>query len=717
MNERPRIAILGGGVGAISAAFELTNYPGWQENYEITVYTLGWRLGGKGASGRNSGVAYRVEEHGLHVWFGCYQNAFHMMRAVYQELADKNLAPNSPLQSCFDAFQPHDRISLVSQSGITWTTDFGVHGGLPGDEPEESLPVRGQPEPAQYLTALLESIGRQFEGAVSLMPPGPSAADLPVPLAAALRLLSLPFNLRNGPIQALLGAARALVRIPGWHDSPAHHSCLRRLVEHLHKRLFETFEHKAAFSPSALNLLYNADLYLPIVRGMIADQVLFRGFEAIDDNELREWLTRHGAVLADKSPVVKVIYDPCFAYKDGDPADPNLAAGTALQAHFRLLFTHKGHISYVMQAGMGDIVFAPLYLVLKERGVKFEFFQRVLDLGLSNDGKYVDTIKIEVQKTPPEAVHKPLLHVKGLPVWPSKPCFEGLGEIEPGSLESQTPPSEAYQERWLKRGEHFDTVILGISLGALPVICRSLIASNGQWKDMIENVKTTPTQAVQIWLNKSGAEMGWDHGTPWPDQQRAVAVGFVEPYDSFADFSHVLPYEDWGADDRVRQVLCLCNCLPLRRIEDCPDPQGLIFENALEFLRTKAGSIFPNGTRPHRPNELDWNLLVDRQHGYGPERLRSQYFRANFEGSELYVLSVAGSTRYRLHPAQSGFDNLYLAGDWTWNDINIGCVEAAVISARLAAHAIWKKYSRSEENKLGGGPSRAILHHRWIPDR
>ena len=49
-----------------------------RDRYDVTVYQPGWRLGGKGASGR--GPADRVEEHGLHVWMGFYENAFALMR-------------------------------------------------------------------------------------------------------------------------------------------------------------------------------------------------------------------------------------------------------------------------------------------------------------------------------------------------------------------------------------------------------------------------------------------------------------------------------------------------------------------------------------------------------------------------------------------------------------------------------------------------------------
>ncbi len=42
----------------------------------------------------------------------------------------------------------------------------------------------------------------------------------------------------------------------------------------------------------------------------------------------------------------------------------------------------------------------------------------------------------------------------------------------------------------------------------------------------------------------------------------------------------------------------------------------------------------------------------------------------------------------RLRAGESGFCNLYLAGDWTRNGICGGSVEAAVTSGRMAAQAL-----------------------------
>ena len=41
-------------------------------------------LGGKGASGRNAEYGERIEEHGLHIWFGFYDNAFKTIQAAYE---------------------------------------------------------------------------------------------------------------------------------------------------------------------------------------------------------------------------------------------------------------------------------------------------------------------------------------------------------------------------------------------------------------------------------------------------------------------------------------------------------------------------------------------------------------------------------------------------------------------------------------------------------
>src|SRR5436190_14138314 len=103
----------------MAAAFELTR-PEHGGRYQVTVYQQGWRLGGKGASGR--GAHNRIEEHGLHIWFGFYENAFRIMRECHeqlQEIADQPGATNddmrwpTPFTTVDESFTAVQEITLM----------------------------------------------------------------------------------------------------------------------------------------------------------------------------------------------------------------------------------------------------------------------------------------------------------------------------------------------------------------------------------------------------------------------------------------------------------------------------------------------------------------------------------------------------------------------------------------------------------------------------
>ena len=99
--------MLGGGAGGLAAAFELTATEELRDRYDVTVYQCGWRLGGKGASGRRGDANQRIEEHGLHVWFGFYDDAFGLVRRAYEALGAE--APEVPWTG---AFTPIERLVL-----------------------------------------------------------------------------------------------------------------------------------------------------------------------------------------------------------------------------------------------------------------------------------------------------------------------------------------------------------------------------------------------------------------------------------------------------------------------------------------------------------------------------------------------------------------------------------------------------------------------------
>src|SRR4029079_2727636 len=112
--------------------------------YDITLYQMGWRLGGKGASGRNREMADRIEEHGLHIWFGYYENAFRLIQDCYEELGRPL---NVPLATWDKAFKPHNTIVVEEfvplQKWIPWPLTFAPNDEVPGQGREiNDHPIR-----------------------------------------------------------------------------------------------------------------------------------------------------------------------------------------------------------------------------------------------------------------------------------------------------------------------------------------------------------------------------------------------------------------------------------------------------------------------------------------------------------------------------------------------------------------------------------------------
>ncbi len=133
-------------MAGLSAAWRLSE-PGWRDRFEsITVYQRGWRLGGKGASSR--GENGRIEEHGLHVWLGAYENAFTLMRECYAELDRATTDPSAPIQTWDQAFIPINEVGAMDRWDGQWQLWLGRFAGndeLPGepDAPAVELSMVG----------------------------------------------------------------------------------------------------------------------------------------------------------------------------------------------------------------------------------------------------------------------------------------------------------------------------------------------------------------------------------------------------------------------------------------------------------------------------------------------------------------------------------------------------------------------------------------------
>lgn len=685
MSHRKKIAILGGGAGALSAAFGLTRREGSRDRFEITVYQRGFRLGGKGASGRNRRAAQRIEEHGLHFWIGSYENAFSMIRACYDELARP---AGAPLATWRDAFVPCTTGGVGEMSrgrwGV-WLDEFRPNGRVPGDGGE--LFTIGD--------TLVEIAEIVLLGVTILLGPKGRIAKLVEGLGGALSSLARDASERLGDARDLLCSFIDWRRLAG--GAPSSLRAAAATIAGLVDALFARAEPLFAERESVRHLFIIIDVFATCFRGIAKDGVLFDGFGVIEHWDLRAWLSHHGArKMTSESALVRGTYDFVFA----DAPGATLGAGTILRFMSRMVLDYRGAIFWKMQAGMGDVVFAPMYEVLRRRGVRFEFFHAVTRLGVARGERAIDVIEIDRQarlRGGADEYH-PLIDVKGLPCWPSEPLYDQLEDgaaLEEGwrskgyDLESQWSAWPAASKRVLERGRDFDLVVLGVPIGVVPHIARELVDADPAWKRMIEEVPTAPTIALQLWLRDDLRDLGWLG-------PRTVIDAYAKPFSTWADMSHLIDREAWeSVADKPRTIAYLCGRAPdvdLPRAAGAADWLGaqsaLVRREASAWLDAYAGPLWPLATRVGAPDALDYAALVDPEGRSGVARLDAQYERLNVDPSERYTLAPSGSVQHRLRPDASGFDNLYLAGDWTRTGIDLGCVESAVASGLQASRAI-----------------------------
>src|SRR5262249_44207786 len=188
--------------------------------------------------------------------------------------------------------------------------------------------------------------------------------------------------------------------------------------------------------------------------------------------------------------------------------------------------------------------------------------------------------------------------VRGLPCWPARPDYGQLVDGERLAAQGWDPESfwdrRQVGRKTLRVGEDFDFVVLAVGLGAIPHVGAELLARDRRWRRMVDSVKTVETGAFQLWLKEDVAELGW------PGAQGITLTGFVKPFDTWADMSHLLPEEGWPPARAPRSLAYFCG--PLR---SGPEPPGradsgyptarraAARQEAVRFLERHVGHLWP----------------------------------------------------------------------------------------------------------------------------
>ncbi|MDK2593748.1 NAD(P)-binding protein [Pseudoalteromonas obscura] len=728
---KEHIAILGGGVSAMTAAVYLTEKENWQDLYDITVYQLGWRLGGKGASGRNAQLGERIEEHGLHVWFGAYVNSFRAIETVYNEL---NRPSTVPIHTWQQALKPHSFVVLqeyIDNQWETWPVDFPLIDGNPADgtldlhfwqlielvvawlhkwidELEEAIEASNRQTRLQTRKQRDRSLLQHLAGEIS--DAFDSVEDkvksfFDSAIDEAQDILSTP-KLLISQLHDLMSLRAKDKKLSNSKDRLVTWYIVRKLKRWLRSEALELIDD----NPNVRRAYICADLAIAMTVGMIRDRVHAKGFGVLNQYDFKYWLARNGAdkEYAVESAPVRGFYDLVFGYVDGDFERGDVEAGVASLAMLRIMLCYKGGVMWKMQAGMGDIIFSPIYELLSERGVKFEFFNQVEHLkpGQDENGNYVvDEISIIEQVELKNGAYQPFVDVKGLPCWPAKPNLDQIVDEQAELIRANNINLESFWSDWpsvyeqhyqrplprktLKRMRDFDKVVFGISVGSLEHLCPELLSLDYGFEQQSTKVKTVATQAFQVWLNKTDEQLGFNY-TP-PSEERPILSAFSQPFDTWAAMSNLLAVEEWPASGPCNiAYFCsafTCDYYPPESEHTFPIEQtAKVKANAVEKLNREMKPLWPSAY--DATGQFIWDVVYDPGSAPTEQRFDSQYWRVNVDPSERYVLSVTGSSDFRLATDGTIFKNLFITGDWIKTGVNAGCVEAAVMAGMQTSRAI-----------------------------
>ncbi len=726
--KKKKITVLGGGMAALSAVHELTDYPDWKDHYEITVYQIGWRLGGKTSTGR--GKNNRIEEHGIHILQGWYDTTFRLLRDIYKERKEKNLAPKSPLQELFKDGLRRNNSTLMTdfdkQKGewTNWPLIFPETEELPGDgEPLSTWDLIDKGI-AMMLEIALGSPYRKGINPISkwildhYFSSHPDQNSGHVKKKSFLERVIGFFNSKKTGVEQFKkdkydGLVETLEVTKDKAESASHKrlskalKILGKIVSLIHDKERKLMSKSPALKRINLGIAFAYYNLKGILEDVYDPETDKFEFNKINDYDYREWLTKHGApdwVIF--SVIVRFFYTGTFSNLVNEKGGA-IGAGTALE-FFAKGVGYKGSFVFQFVYGTGDTMVMPMYEVLKNRGVNFKFFHEIKQVHYSTTGS-IEKISYAEQVKLKGTSYDPVFKIGELCAWPATPNYDQIDpeyatKLIDGNVNLEDPWAKWSNYRdneTLQAGIDFDEVILGIPIGTLKTICSEIIEKDEKWKLMTENILTTPTQSAQLWFKSTLKELGFElaeWGLPEEGGAPNVVV-YQNPMYSWLDSSLVLPNEDWPSSQKPEFLSYFTGPFLLRKpLPPFSDHQfqkkenDRLIDSFEQWLNDNSGWFWPKGTTDNYPQGLNFQLLADPEDNKeGFKRLANQYFRANVRPTDHYTLSVPKSSKYRLKTDQSGFDNMFLCGDWIDFGGNVGYIDGTIQSGLQAGQAVRTK--------------------------
>jgi len=706
-----KVTIIGGGMGGLTAAYELSKTKELRDTYDVTIHQMGWRLGGKCATGR--GVKNRIEEHGIHGFIGSYFNAIKMMREVYSSWAKPDTHRLSTFEKAFVLLGQSFYWERRQKKMYKWHPDLSTlpDSGLGYEDVDNLNDIFVWLQ--QYAKVIQHQMKLAAEKAskvgdlnvkTNFLEINKNLGNLADAFSSHNTSLAYTKVLFNKDIST--NNSNPTIAFRGNNDDP-----IENFPEN--KNRFDWQPYKAFIdSPSVIpqnagdavrRLALRADFLKTLLRGIRDDDIETRGFVSIDHVDFDEWLEKHGATAElMKSPLIVSTINLSFQYPNGDLGQkPVMSASSYVQWVLRLLvYMESPYLLFA--AGTGETLITPLYDVLKKRGVKFKFFEALTDITYDvNSSKVIEVSMLRQAETLDGSCYKPLIKAQELDAWPNAPLYN---QLKPSpklkEVDLEAPSEMPYGDRFkLLADVDFDSLILAIPPKSIEKCAKGLCDNHSEWNTVATQMATTATQALQIWTKKSVADLTEVR------EKFFLSGNFRTGFHGHVDFSKYLEFEDWDSKN-VKGLVYFCGVLKdpgiignLGRRESANLVAGL---NAKAMLTTVGVDIFPGATLQNtfataHPDVFNFDefFVLDKKLT-GSERLKDQYYRGNVLPSERYTQCPPDTQSIRINPLQPKTVNMTGAGDWVDTGLNVGSVEGTVIGGMLAACFVAEELSPFE---------------------
>jgi len=211
--------------------------------------------------------------------------------------------------------------------------------------------------------------------------------------------------------------------------------------------------------------------------------------------------------------------------------------------------------------------------------------------------------------------------------WPSTPNFDQL--VEGDALKTSNINLGSFYTPWqdvegitLQSGKDFDDALYGASLATIPYHCSELVNADDNWKAAADKVGSVRTLAFQIWLNKDLQELGWKKASP-------VMDAFVEPMNTWADMTRLVPRENWPVSSNIKNTAYFCGPMesgiaPATQTDEPAKALDSVITESNRFLNNDIKAFWPQSV--NAGGAFDWNSVVRK------------FDRTNIDPTERYVL-------------------------------------------------------------------------------